>query len=59
MVVRGGQHGRKSRQNGLIDAGLILGETFMTGAVIYIGFLGAMVVIAITFFFGLRAAKII
>jgi hypothetical protein len=36
-----------------------LGETSMTGAIIYIVFLGAMVATAITFFFGLRAAKII
>jgi hypothetical protein len=31
----------------------------MTGAVIYIGFLGAMFGTAIALFFGLRAAKII
>jgi hypothetical protein len=59
MVIRGSRHGRRSRQNGLIDAELILGETFMTGAVIYIAFLGAMVATAIAAFFGLRAAKII
>jgi Cytochrome B6-F complex subunit VI (PetL) len=31
----------------------------MTGAFIYIGYLGTMVAIAIALFFGLRAAKII
>jgi Cytochrome B6-F complex subunit VI (PetL) len=41
------------------EVGIILGEIFMTGAVIYIGFLGAMLGTAFALFFGLRAAKII